>query len=100
MVNLSQVEKYYIESHRDLKPHRISKRMRKAITEEVVDEYLRALPPKEEEPETVSGDLMNRDESKGVAIMTEAASEHADTFRDKDEGSSPEDKTDRIHRIK
>ena len=100
MKNILKLKKYYIESHRDLKPHQISKNMRKAITEEVVDQCLKALPPKEEEPETVSGDLMNRDESKGVAIMTGVASEHSDAFRDKEAENTLEDKTDRIHRIK
>ena len=99
MVNLSIVEKFYIESHRDLKPHRISKRMRKAITEQVVDEYLKTLPPPEKEAPKVSGDLMNRDGKKGVAVMTPAASEMSDTFRDEASESTP-DNNDRIHRIK
>jgi|TARA_R110000751_G_scaffold289780_1_gene396065 hypothetical protein len=99
MVNLSKVEKYYIESHRDLKPHKISKSMRNAVTEEVVDKYLKILPPKEKSV-TTSGDLMDRDEDKGVAIMTGAASEHADAFRDKEAEKALADNADRIHKIK
>ena len=69
MVNLTEVEKFYIEAHRNLKPHKISRNMRKSVTELVVDEYLLALPPEEQQKTTVS-DLMSRKADKGAKSLT------------------------------
>ena len=101
MVNLTEVEKYYIEAHRHLKPHKISKLMRKPVTELVVNEYLRSLPP-EETKEPTAGDLMGRKKEKGSVVMTEQASEKSDEFRDKDPPVErmEEINENRIHRIK
>lgn len=82
MVNLTEVEKFYIEAHRNLKPHKISRNMRKSVTELVVDEYLLALPPEEQQKTTVS-DLMSRKADKGAVVMTEQASEKSDDSRDR-----------------
>ena len=102
MVNLTEIEKFYIEAHRDLKPHKISKRMRKPVTELVVNEYLRSLPP-EESKEPNAGDLMGRKVDKGAVVMTEQSSEKSDHFRDKtsnNSGSMEKINEDKIHRIK
>jgi len=98
MVNLNEIEKFYIESHRHLKPHKISRHMRKAVTEKVVNEYLRSLPP-EEPQKTTSGDMMERDTKKGVAVMTENASQMSDEFRDSQKDIKI-DNSDKIHKIK
>ena len=100
MVNLSKVEKFYIEEHRKNTPESIAKQMRNAITQEVVLSYLNSLPS--EEPDVFkTPDLMVVDNERGISIMTEAASERSDAVRD---GQPSIDITERnatrIHRIK
>ena len=99
MVNLNDVEKFYIEGNRHLKPHKISRNMRKAVTEKVVNDYLHSLPPLEEDKPLTSGDFMERDTKKGVAIMTETASQRSDEVRESREATE-HDNSDKIHKIK
>ena len=96
MARLSEIEKYYIDSHREtMTAKEISEKMRKAVTTEDVKEYVEHLQSNDTPN---AADSMGR--QVGVVVMTETASTIGDEHGEEVRGQQTSLDTSTIHRIK
>jgi len=96
MVNLTTIEKFYIEANTEDSAEEIAKVMRKAITTNDVQQYRDALPKESE----TAGNAMARDPDKGVAVMTQNAAELSDEAIKSDPEIQKKLNSNKIFRIK
>jgi len=96
MAKLSEIEKYYIDSHREtMTAKEISDKMRKAVTEDEVEGYVQHL---KENDIPKASDSMSR--QVGVVVMTEGASSIGDEHGEQVRQQEVDLNTSTIHRIK
>jgi hypothetical protein len=76
---LTDIDKFYLEYHRDTPIAELVTTLN--AEEEIVNDFLKSLPPIPEPKPVTAIDLMRRDSEQGknkVTVMTQAASERAD----------------------